>query len=104
MIDIGFSRARFTLSNHRLMAHPIQERIDRVFVNVDWNWLYPEACVKHLERSHFDHSPILMCLDNNHGLMLPQPFRFQPMWLLHPSFLDVVREAWTRPDVMFQPF
>lgn len=100
MIDIGLSGARFTKSNHRPMAYLIQERIDRVFVNADWNGLYLEACVKHLKRSHSDHSPIMMCLDNNHSLMLPRPFRFQPIWLLHPSFLDVVREAWTRLDVM----
>lgn len=102
MIDIGFSRAQFTWSNHRPLAHLIQERIDRVFVNADWYGLYPEASVNHLERSHSDHSPILMCLDSRHGIMLPQPSKFQPMWLSHPSFPKVVKEAWTKPNALSQ--
>lgn len=97
MIDIGFSGAQFTWSNQRPVTHLIQERIDRVFVNAEWYDRYPEACVSHLDRSHSDHCPILLSLEGNCGLMLPRPFRFQPMWLSHPSFPDVVREAWTRP-------
>ncbi|KAL4631936.1 hypothetical protein ACB092_04G015100 [Castanea dentata] len=98
MIVIGFSGARFTWSNHRPLAHLIQERIDRVFVNADSYGLYPEASVNHLERSQSDHNPILMCLDSRRGIMIPRPFRFQPMWLSHPSFPEVVREAWMRPN------
>lgn len=97
MIDIGFSGTRFTWSNHRALTHLIQERIDRVFVNVTWYKLYPETCVSHLKWSHFDQCPILMSLESNLGLMLPWPFRFQPMWLSHPSFPEVVRETWARP-------
>lgn len=33
MINIGFSGTRFTWSNHRPLAHLVQERINRVFVN-----------------------------------------------------------------------
>ena len=33
MIDIGFSRPRYTWSNHRPLLQLVQERIDRVFVN-----------------------------------------------------------------------
>ena len=97
MKDIGFLGTRFTWSNHRALTHLIQERIDRVFVNATWYELYPEACVSHLEWSLFDQCPILMSLESNHGLMLPRPFRFQPMWLSYPSFLEVVRETWVRP-------
>ena len=46
----------------------IQERIDRVFVNTGWNVLYSEARVKHLERSHSDHSLIMLSLHNDHGV------------------------------------
>ena len=50
MIDLGFFGSKFTWSNNQPLTHLIQERIDRVFVNPAWNELYPEACVKHLER------------------------------------------------------
>ena len=35
MIDLGFLGHRFTWSNRRLLAQLAQERIDRVFTNVD---------------------------------------------------------------------
>lgn len=100
MIDIGYSGARFTWSNHRPLTHLIQERIDRVFINAEWNILFPEALVQHLERAHSDHCPILLCLDKNHDVRLPRPFRFQPMWLSHPTFPYVIRDAWSNPTVL----
>lgn len=65
MIDIGFSGTWFTWSNHHPLVHLIQERIDRVFVNAEWNDLFPEAFVQHLERAYSNHCPILLCLDRN---------------------------------------
>ena len=76
MIDIGYSGARFTWSNHRPLNHLIQERIDLVFINAEWNFLYLDALVQHLERAHSDHCPVLLCLDKNHDVKLPRPFRF----------------------------
>ena len=97
MIDIGFSRTRFTWSNQRPLTHLIQERIDRVFVNAEWNDLFPEVSIQHLERAHSDHCPVLLCLNRSQDVKLPWPFQFQPMWLNHPDFLEVVREAWASP-------
>ncbi|KAL0001244.1 hypothetical protein SO802_015025 [Lithocarpus litseifolius] len=93
MIDIGFSSPRYTWSNHRPLAHLVQERIDRVFVNAEWNGIHLEAVVFHLEKTHSDHCPVKLCLDNNRNFHPPRPFRFQPMWLSHPSFSRVVRDA-----------
>ena len=45
MIDIGFFGTRFTWSNQRPLMNLIQERIDRVFVNAEWNGLFPEVSV-----------------------------------------------------------
>ena len=97
MIDIGFSRTRFTWSNQRPLTHLIQERIDRVFVNAEWNDLFPEVSIQHLERAHSDHCPVLLCLNKSQDVKLLRPFQFQPMWLNHPDFLGVMREAWANP-------
>ena len=97
MIDIGYSGAWFTWSNHHPINHLIQERIDRVFINAEWNFLYPDASVQHLKRAHSDHCPVLLGLDKNHDVKLSQPFRFQPIWLSHPTFPSIVREAWSGP-------
>ena len=98
MIDLGFSSPRYTWSNHHPFTHLIQKKIDRVFANADWNVLYPNASVKHLKRAHSNHNPVLLSLANVSGMQLTRPFRYQPMWLSHPSFPEIVREAWVRPN------
>ena len=100
MIDIGLSGTRFTWSNHIPLSHLVQERIDRAFVNAEWNGLFPDASVQYLERSHSDHCPVLLSLDRNQDIKLPHPFRFQLMWQSHPEFPTVVREAWSSPTTL----
>nr|XP_023927086.1 uncharacterized protein LOC112038505 [Quercus suber] len=102
MIDIGFSGPRYTWSNRRPLSRLIQERIDRVFVNAEWNSLYPEVAVFHLEKIQSDHCPVKLCMDNNQNILFPRPFRFQPMWLSHPSFPGVVRDAWSSQASLMQ--
>lgn len=94
IIDIGFSEPRHTWSNLKPLTVLIQEKINRVFINIEWNALYSEAVIKHLERVHSDHYPIILSIHHDTGLRLTQPFRFQPMWLSHPSFPEVVRDLW----------
>ncbi|XP_030958322.1 uncharacterized protein LOC115980181 [Quercus lobata] len=93
MIDLGFSGPRYTWTDRQPLPHLVQERIDRVFGNVAWNVLYLEACVKYLERSHSDHSPVLLSLRTDYGNQHPRPFSFQPMWLSHPTFAGLVSEV-----------
>ena len=100
LIDIGFSGPHFTWSNHRPLTDLIQERINRIFANAEWNKIYPEANVKHLERVQSDHCPILVCLEHSQQARLQRPFRFQPIWLSHPDFPNVVRDAWINPVVL----
>ena len=57
MIDIGYSGAWFTWSNHHPLNHLIQERIDWVFINAEWNFLYLDASVQHFERGYSNHCP-----------------------------------------------
>lgn len=100
MIDLRFSGPRFTWSNNRPLSQLGQERIDRVFATPDWSNLYPEAHVKHLERSHSDHCPMVLSLQSSSNIRLPRPFRFQPIWLSDLSFPDVVRDAWAPPATL----
>ena len=102
MIDIGFSRPRYTWSNHKPLSRLVQERIDRLFVNFEWNNLHPEAVVLHLEKNHSDHNPVKLCLDKNRKSHPLRPSRFQPMWLSHPTFPGVVKEAWANPPSLHQ--
>ena len=63
--------------------------------------MYPKAVVTHLPRTFSDHHPVLIELWKPNANRLVRPFRFQTMWLLHPDFHRIVREAWP-DDVLLQ--
>ena len=64
-------------------------------MNAEWNSIFPKAAVQHLEKTHSDHCPIKLCFEKTGGVQFPRPFCFQPMWLSHLTFPEVVRDAWT---------
>ncbi|XP_075654120.1 uncharacterized protein LOC142624437 [Castanea sativa] len=54
------------------------------------------------ERIQSDHCLVKLCMDNNQNSQFPRPFKFQPMWLSHPSFPGVVSDAWSRQNSLKQ--
>lgn len=50
--------------------------------------------VTHLLRTFSDHHPVLIELWTPNLDKLSRPFHFQTIWLLHPDFPRIVREAW----------
>ena len=60
LLDLGFSRPKFTWSNLRQISDLVLERIDRCFANSEWRVLFPEASVTHLPRVFSDHYPVLL--------------------------------------------
>lgn len=89
MINIGFSGPRYNWSNRKPFHQLVQERIDRVFVNVEWNSILPEAAVFHLEKVQLNHCPIKLCSENNRDFHppLPQVFPFPTDVAFSPYFL-----------------
>lgn len=94
LFDLGFSGAKFTWANCRDISNLIQQRLDRVSVNLEWKFCYPKATVSHLARINLDHCPIFLSLDPNLGQRGVRPFCFQPVWLSHDGFMNIVKEAW----------
>lgn len=93
-VDLGFVGPKYTWTNKRQILDLILERIDRCFANPLWRILYPEAMATHLPKTFFDHHPMLIELWTPNLDRLSRPFRFQTIWLLHPDFPKIVREAW----------
>ena len=93
-VDLGFAGPKYTWSNKRQITDLILERIDRCFANSLWRILYPEAIVTHLPRTFSDHHPVLIELSRPNPNHLSKPFWFQTMWITHPNFPRIVREAW----------
>lgn len=91
---LGFQGPKYTWVNKQNIGQFILERLDRDFANQEWIDLYPEASVTHLTRVHSDHCPILLSLDKSHSLRLTRLFRFQPVWMSHPLFANVLNHNW----------
>ncbi|XP_022743881.1 uncharacterized protein LOC111294765 [Durio zibethinus] len=98
LIDLEFVRPRFTWSNHRGIRDLIQECIDMAFTNTSWCLNFPEACVKHVVKTHSNHCLILIKFKEvtlKHG---PKPFRLQKMWFDHKEFMLLVQYSWNQEN------
>lgn len=73
-----------------------------VFTNAKLMDSFQMLEVKHLKRTHLDHSPLLaktMRDFKSHG---PAPFIFRRMWSTHPDLYQLIKDNWDL--VVFPPF
>ena len=92
LIDNGFTGPAFTWERNDLF----KQRLDRVLFNTAWITLFASVKIHHGILKYSDHRPLFV---DNCVNMEPRkcPFRFQNMWIKHPSFLDEVRKNWSMP-------
>ena len=93
MLNLGFSRLKYTWTNKRGLADLIQHRLDSFWANPSWKSLFPEANVNYLAQVNSDHCPFLLNLSPPPRSSSNRPFLFQPMWISHHDFPRVVNEA-----------
>lgn len=56
-------------------------------------------------RTGSDHNPLFLhCVKDSNIFASPTPFRFQPMWLSHVNFIEVVRPSWVQSVNFGCPF
>lgn len=94
LTNLGFSGPRFTWTNLRQTGGLIQERLDRAVANPSWRLMFPNAELRHLPRVHSDHCPVLLDFNPRRIVGRQKPFRFETMWLSHPTFENVVIQSW----------
>jgi hypothetical protein len=58
--ELYLNGRRFTWSNER--EHPTLEKLDRVFLTVDWDTLYPDAFLSAMSTGPSDHCPLVLSL------------------------------------------
>lgn len=58
--DLGYQGYPFTWRNGRPGEAFVEERLDRVCANADWQALYPTTKVLHQQVLYSDHDPILL--------------------------------------------
>ncbi|RVX13542.1 hypothetical protein CK203_020986 [Vitis vinifera] len=90
LFDPPLRNASFTWSN--MQESPVCKRLDRFLYSNEWGQLFPQGIQETLIRRTSDHWPI--ALDTNPFMWGPTPFRFENMWLQHPSFKENFRNWW----------
>jgi hypothetical protein len=92
VLELPLLDRRFTWTNGQEI--PILARLDRAFLNNDWNAALPHSALTSLPRPTSDHVPLLVTA----ATKIPShaSFRFENAWLLDPSFLPSTIPAWNR--------
>ncbi|XP_062013933.1 uncharacterized protein LOC133730332 [Rosa rugosa] len=92
----------YTWTNKRGVSANVEMRLDRCLSNFSWIDVWRKLECSTLPRCSSDHSPLLVSFSR---LMLIQrpPFRFQRMWLDHPSFLSLVTDVWQSAQFFGNP-
>ncbi|XP_042495070.1 uncharacterized protein LOC122074306 [Macadamia integrifolia] len=86
--------SNFTWTNNRCRGH-VAARLDRSFFNAQWLDAFGDCGQKVLHRSISDHAPILF---SSAAIPKPRnaPFRLHRFWMKEESFVDLVRDVWSR--------
>jgi hypothetical protein len=64
--EVRLNSRLFTWSNK--CAHPTLERIDRVFIFIQWDAIFPDCELHSLSSLCSDHAPLLLCTDSGHQI------------------------------------
>ena len=89
LIDLDTQDSMYTWSGSH-NGRVISSRLDQAFCNSLFLDYWSQIACLTLPRTYFDPFPLLLdcTLEISSG---PKPFRFQGMWLSHPTFLVLVK-------------
>lgn len=95
MIDLPMLGRKFTWCNSQIREK--WSRIDRFLLNHEWlqNFNFK---LWGLPRLLSDHCPIILMEDERDWG--PRPFRFLNAWALHPKFISLMEETWSKSQVV----
>jgi hypothetical protein len=99
LIELPLIGRQYTWSNKRDI--PTLERLDRAFINLNWDSLYPNTTLTALTRRTSDHVPLVI----NVATQIPKSklFRFENYWTTCIGFRAVVDNAWRCRTVNSDP-
>ncbi|KAL8159630.1 hypothetical protein V2J09_001167 [Rumex salicifolius] len=86
LIDMGFCGQNFTWSRGLEVENYVAKLLDRVLIDNDARFQWPEAFVHHLSKFGSDHTPLLLSLETRlNWNPRRRSFRFEADWLTHPQ-------------------
>ncbi|KAL8456316.1 hypothetical protein ACS0TY_034507 [Phlomoides rotata] len=70
-----------------------KSKLDRMMVNEEWMWKWPDLSLRSLGRSFSDHCPLVL----KHAVVDwgPKPLKYFNGWSMHPEFADFCRNKWS---------
>lgn len=96
LCDPPLQNAEYTWSN--LSENVVWCRLDRFLYSVEWENVFPNVRQSALNRITSDHCPVL--LDTISLKWGPSPFRFENMWLEHPTFKENFKTGGMKSVIM----
>lgn len=100
LVDLGFNGCPYTWTNAQDGAGLSKDRLDTALANSPWIDTFPHTKVHHLPRTHSDHCPFIISLDNV-VLDGPFPFLYKEVWMEHPNFKDFFINNWSQCNYVF---
>ncbi|XP_075085213.1 uncharacterized protein LOC142168437 [Nicotiana tabacum] len=93
MVNIGYVGSTFTWCNNRRPKKRIWKRLDKIFVNNDWEKNFQYNSAKHLARIESNHRALFVTTHNDQQDFIKY-FRFLNFRIDQPGFQDIVIEVW----------
>lgn len=90
LLEIPLLDRTYTWSNK--CNNPTLERLDRVFINLTWDDVFPSTTLYSLTRTTSDHVPLK--IDISTTIPKSRLFCFENYWIQCPGFIDVISAAW----------
>lgn len=91
LIDAGFQGYPYTWHHGDL-----EERLDRMLINIHWRLRFSKRTIFHLPPFKSDHRPLLIQFTAEKvGNRRRRPFRFLAAWLTHDDFKRFMQCSWS---------
>ncbi|KAJ6996266.1 hypothetical protein NC653_013003 [Populus alba x Populus x berolinensis] len=98
LVDLGYQGPGFTWHCHIHGGRYLAKSLDRALSNLEWHITFPEAFVENLCLLYSDHNPIILRFSRKQARAGGGPFKFEEAWTPHPSYQELVSNAWGRSD------
>uniref|UniRef100_A0A453D6F8 Endonuclease/exonuclease/phosphatase domain-containing protein n=1 Tax=Aegilops tauschii subsp. strangulata TaxID=200361 RepID=A0A453D6F8_AEGTS len=95
--DLGYIGVAWTFEKKVAGGQYCRVRLDCALATASWSTLHPFATVRHLVAAKSDHSPIVLCTDQDAAsrrIAVDRPFRFETMWERHEDFFPMIDNFW----------
>ncbi|KAL2902110.1 hypothetical protein RDABS01_027192 [Bienertia sinuspersici] len=92
--EVHYTGIQFTWSNNQENEDQVQERLDKAYINEEWETLFPEAKVWNLPRILSNHGPIILETEAQHK-KLKRPYKMEAWCLTLQDIQRKINQVWS---------